>query len=256
MPKRAFAVVAHPDDIEFVMAGTLLHLQAAGYEIHCMNIANGCCGSTQYGREELAKLRHLEALDACQSVGAVYHESIAPDLEVFYDRPTLARLASIMRLVAPEILLVHAPSDYMEDHMNSCRLAVTAAFTRGMPNFPVDPPRPPIDQPVTIYHAQPHGNRDPLGAVVHPHYYVDIGDVLARKTDMLGRHRSQRGWLDESQGFDSYLQTMHDLMREVGRMSGRFEFAEGWRKHHYPGFCAPEADPLVAALGDRCLVAS
>ena len=51
-----------------------------------------------------------------------------------------------MREVAPEILLVHAPSDYMEDHMNACRLAVTAAFARGMPNYPTSPPRPPVEQ--------------------------------------------------------------------------------------------------------------
>ena len=43
--KHAFAVAAHPDDIEFVMAGTLILLRRAGYELHYMNIANGCCGS-------------------------------------------------------------------------------------------------------------------------------------------------------------------------------------------------------------------
>ena len=33
-------------------------------------------------------------------------------------------------------------------------------------------------------------------------------------------------WLDRSQGLDSYLAAMHELGREVGRMSGRFEYAE------------------------------
>ena len=41
--KHAFAIAAHPDDIEFQMAGTLILLQRAGYEIHYMNIANGSC---------------------------------------------------------------------------------------------------------------------------------------------------------------------------------------------------------------------
>ncbi len=256
MTKRAFAVAAHPDDIEFVMAGTLLHLQHAGYEIHYMNVANGCCGSTVYGRDELIRMRRDEAIEACRLVGAVFHESLANDMEVLYDRPTLFRLASVMREVAPEIVLTHAPSDYMEDHQNTCRLAVTAAFARGMPNFPVDPPRAAVDQAVTVYHAQPHGNRDPLGVVVRPHVFVDVADKLDQKTAMLACHKSQGAWLDTSQGFDSYLQTMHDLMREVGQMSGRFTHAEGWRKHHHPGFCAPEADPLIAAIGDRCIVES
>ena len=42
---RALAIAAHPDDIEFVMAGTLLMLQRAGWEIHCLNVANGNLGS-------------------------------------------------------------------------------------------------------------------------------------------------------------------------------------------------------------------
>ncbi|MEO6036439.1 MAG: PIG-L family deacetylase, partial [Verrucomicrobiota bacterium] len=44
-PKIAFAVAAHPDDIEFMMAGTLLLLKNAGYEIHYMNLSRGNCGS-------------------------------------------------------------------------------------------------------------------------------------------------------------------------------------------------------------------
>ena len=43
--KTAIAIAAHPDDIEFYMAGTLLLLKRAGYEIHYMNVANGNCGS-------------------------------------------------------------------------------------------------------------------------------------------------------------------------------------------------------------------
>ncbi len=155
-----------------------------------------------------------------------------------------------MRDVAPEILLVHAPVDYMEDHMNACRLAVTAAFARGMSNFPTDPPRPAVDQPVTIYHAQPHGNRDPLGQSVRPSLIVDITSVLDRKAAALACHGSQRQWLDASQGLDSYIETMKSLSREVGAMSDRFEYAEGWRRHLHLGFCSESADPLRAALGE------
>jgi hypothetical protein len=46
---------------------------------------------------------------------------------------------------------------------------------------------------------------------------------------------------------------MEDLGREVGAMSGRLEFAEGWRKHLHAGFCAPDADPLKTAISNRCL---
>jgi LmbE family N-acetylglucosaminyl deacetylase len=246
--RRAFALAAHPDDIEFVMAGTLLLLGRAGYELHYMTIANGCCGSTEHDAVTTAAIREREARDAARTLGATFHPSLTDDLAIFYDRPTLARLAAVMRDVAPEILLVHSPDDYMEDHMNACRLAVTAAFARGMPNFPTEPPRPTVDQPVTIYHAQPHGNRDPLGQSVRPSLFVDIASVLDKKAAALACHRSQQQWLDASQGFGSYIETMKSLCREVGAMSGQFEFAEGWRKHLHLGFCSDQVDPLRAAL--------
>ncbi|MBI2823604.1 MAG: PIG-L family deacetylase [Planctomycetia bacterium] len=254
MPRRAFAIAAHPDDIEFVMAGTLLRLRAAGYEIHYMNVANGCCGSSTHDAAATVALRRAEAMQACELVGAVFHESLTNDLEIFYDKPLLSRLAAIVREVAPRIVLTHAPADYMEDHMNASRLAVTAAFARGMPNFPVDPPTPTFDDPVTIYHAQPHGNRDALWQPVRPGIFVDVTGVLNEKTAMLIMHQSQKQWLDESQGFDSYLEAMRELSREVGRMSGRFEYAEGWRKHSHLGFCGPDDDPLVTALPAELVV--
>jgi len=39
----------------------------------------------------------------------------------------------------------------------------------------------------------------------------------------------------------------------VGGWSGRFDYAEGWRRRLPTGFCAPEDDPLVAVLGPSCL---
>jgi LmbE family N-acetylglucosaminyl deacetylase len=249
-PRRAFAVGAHPDDIEFFMAGTLIQLGRVGYELHYLSIANGCCGSTQFGPGQTMEIRRHEAMAAAASIGAKFHPSLVNDMEIFYDSPTLARLAAVMRQVAPEILLVHAPSDYMEDHEAACRLAVSAAFAREMPNFRTDPLLPAIRGPVTIYHAQPHGNRTPLCELVRPNQFVDITGVIDQKTAMLEFHRSQGDWLDTTQGVHTLADAMKALSREVGAMSGRFEYAEGWRKHLHMGFCGPDDDPLAAALGD------
>ena len=230
------------------MAGTLLLLGRAGYEIHYMNVANGCCGSAEMNKEETAATRRDEAMAAAASVGAIFHGSLTDDLMIFYEPKLLARLAAVMREVAPEILLVQSPQDYMEDHQNCVRLAVSAAFVRGMPNCVTDPPRAPVDQPVTLYHAQPHGNLDPLRQAVTPDFYVDIGSVIEEKRAMLASHASQKIWLDRTQGMDAYLDTMQAMAREVGAMSGRYEYAEGWRRRLHLGFCDEEADPLAEAL--------
>ena len=251
--KTAFALAAHPDDIEFLMSGTLMLLGEAGYELHYMNLSDGCLGTTQYDPATIAAMRRREAMEAAASIGAVYHESISRDLDIFYDRETLAKVASVVREVAPDILLTHSPVDYMEDHINTCRLAVTAAFARGMPNFPVTPDRPPVMKPVTVYHAQPYSNHDPLNQLVVPNLFVDVSDHEEKKVAMLSKHQSQKRWLDESQGLDSYLQTLRDLDAEVGRLSGQFQYAEGWRRHLHLGFGGPDDCPLSETLA-HCIL--
>lgn len=247
-PPRAFAIVAHPDDIEFGMAGTMFLLVDHGWEVHYMNVGTGSCGSTEHDAETIAAIRIEESKQAAAHLNATFHPPLAPDLEIFYERSLLMRLSSIVRRVAPDILLLPALDDYMEDHMNVARLGVTAAFSRGMPNFPVDPPEPPISKPVTIYHAQPHGNHDRINRIVEPDIFIDITEVVEEKAAMLSEHASQKSFLEASQGMNAYIDTMRKFSRFVGKLSGQCEFAEGWRRHNPLGFCAPDADPLVKTL--------
>jgi len=254
MTKRAFALAAHPDDIEFQMAGTLILLGRSGYELHYMNIANGSCGTVEHSKAEIIAIRRAEAQAAAASIGAIFHESLVDDLAIFYEPELLARVAAVMREVAPQILLVQSPQDYMEDHQNAARLGVTAAFSREMPNFTTIPPRLPVSQPVTVYHAQPHSNRDPLRQMIRPDLYVDISTVLAEKRAMLARHTSQKAWLDQSQAMDAYLNVMTANSAAVGKMSGKFSYAEGWRRRLHFGFCDETSDPLADALSKWVMI--
>ena len=248
MTKKVFAVAAHPDDIEFMMAGTLFLLKEAGYEVHYMNVANGDRGSEEYDQVTAAQVRREEARHAAAFLGAHWHESICSDLEIFYTPDLMMKMTAVIREVEPEILLVQYPFDYMEDHCNAARLAVSAAFTRGMMNWPSMPPRAAVTGEVTVYHAMPYGLHDPLRQLVMPHFFVDIGSVLASKREMLAYHRSQKEWLDASQGMDSYLLEMEKQAAACGKLSGQYQYAEGWIRRLHLGFCAPEADPLDQVL--------
>ena len=250
----ALAIAAHPDDIELMMAGTLLLLGQAGYELHIFNIANGSCGTATEDAETIAARRLEEARASARLLGATLHEPLTRDAEIFYDKPLLTQTGAVVRTVNPRIVLTHSPQDYMEDHMNACRLAVSAVFCRGMRNFPADPPRPPVEGEATVYHALPWGLRDPLRRVIRAGQYAAIGSVLAAKREALACHKSQKEWLDQSQGLDSYLDTMEDMAAQVGRQSGAFSYAEGWRRHLHLGFCSEHADPLGDALGERHLI--
>lgn len=250
----AIAITAHPDDIEFIAGGTLLMLKQAGWDIHYFNVSRGNCGSVQYDSETTARIRLKEGMDAARILGAQFHEPIANDMEIVYTPELMRKVSAAIREAKASIVLTHSPVDYMEDHTNTCRLAVSAAFTHGMPNWITDPPRPPYDGDVTVYHAMPHGLRTPLRQSVVAGAYVNTSSVHAIKREALAAHQSQKHWLDVSQGMDSYLVSMDELSRKVGRLSGSFEYAEGWRRHLHLGFSATDHDPLQKALGVNYLV--
>ena len=203
--KTVFAVSAHPDDIEFTMAGTMLLLKDRGWDLHYMTVSNGSWGTATMTRE---------------------------------------------REVKPDVVLCQSPSDYMEDHQNAVRLAVTAAFCRGMTNAPTEPPMPATFQDVAVYHAAPHGNRDAMRKLVRSERYVDVSSVIPRKRAALACHKSQKEWLDVSQGYDSYLDSMQEAAALTGKLSGKYEYAEGWRRHNSLGFSGEDYDPLGEALAD------
>lgn len=246
----ALAMGAHPDDIEFMMAGTLLLLRKAGVEIHLCNLANGCYGSEVYSKEEAARVRTKEAEAAARIAGAVFHAPLFDDTAVFYDAPSLAKVTAIVREVDPDIVLTLSRYDYMEDHEYASRLTSSAVFNRCLPSYVTVPPRPSTKKPVAVYHSLPHSLMDMQRNPVVPEFIVDIGDVMSLKREMLAQHASQKEWLDATQGMDSYLESMADAARTVGTRFGGCAYAEGWRRHNHMGYCSPDFAPLQTLLAD------
>jgi len=248
------AVGAHPDDIEFMMAGTLLLLKDTGMEIHMWNLSSGNCGSDSLTGEEITDIRWKEARASAHIAGATLHLPITDDIDIFYEKPLITRIAAVIRRIHPLIILVPSPEDYMEDHQNTSRLVVTAAFVRGMRNYMTSPPEKPWNGHTVLYHAMPHGLTDGMRKRIRAEYYINITSVIDRKRSMLSMHTSQQEWLDHSQGEGSYQSLMESMAEETGAKSGRFEFAEGWRRHSHLGFCPPDHDPLGEFLGSSCWI--
>jgi len=235
------------------MAGTLLLLKRAGWEIHYLNVASGNCGSAHWSAEKSRAIRRREAQQAAKILGAHWHPPLCDDLEVFNELKLLRRLAAIIREVKPTVVLTHSPQDYMEDHTNTCRLAVTAAFARGMPNFRTRPTRKHVESNVAVYHAMPHGLCDGVRQRIVPEAFVNTTSVHEMKLLALACHRSQKEWLDVSQGMGSYLKAMNETSLTIGKLSKRFKHAEGWRRHSHLGFSATDVDLVRILLGKNYL---
>ncbi len=93
-PKTVMAIAAHPDDTEFMMAGTLLLLQQAGWKVHCLILSNGDCGTPDKTKAAIVAERLKEAKAAFGRAGFVFHKPFVGDLEIFYEKKLLERVIS------------------------------------------------------------------------------------------------------------------------------------------------------------------
>lgn len=247
MPDTVLSVLAHPDDAEFLCAGTLLRLaREHGWQIHIASMTPGDCGSTEHSPDEIARIRRQEGARAAALLGACYHCLEERDLLIFYHERPLERVTRLLRSVRPRIVLTHSPADYMLDHEMTSTLTRAAVFGAPAPNFLLDRGHPPALPAVPhLYYCDPIEGKDALGRPVEPDFRIDISAVMDAKTEMLAAHASQRDWLRKHHGMDHYVESMRSWCRQRGRQAG-VSFAEGFRQHKGHGY--PPANLLGKLL--------
>jgi LmbE family N-acetylglucosaminyl deacetylase len=243
------ALFAHPDDAEFLCAGTLAHLAGRGLKIHIATMTAGDGGSTVLPAAKISNIRRGEARRASKLLGADYSCLNEKDLTVFYDRKTLAKVMEVVRKTNPSMVFTHSPVDYMVDHEITSHLCQTACFGAMAPNFRTGSSRPakPLRSVPHLYYAEPFGGRDILGQEIHPTLFVDIAETFPRKAQMLACHESQQEFLREQQGIPRLLEMMRAMAERAGRIS-HLSAAEGFRQHLGQGF--PQDDLLGGFLGE------
>ncbi len=247
MTNTIVSVLAHPDDAEFLCAGTLLRLRALGWEVHIASMTPGDCGSAEFPAEDISRIRREEGRRAAETIGGAYHCLEERDLLVSYNDRALERVTRLLRDVRPRIVITHSPSDYMLDHEMTSTLARAAAFAAPIPNFLSDRNiGPPIERIPHLYYCDPLEAKDLFGRDVAPGFCIDISAVIDAKAAMLACHASQREWLLKHHGMDQYLQAMRDAGAHRGRVAG-VAYAEGFRQHL--GHSYPQDNLLGELLG-------
>ncbi len=244
------SILAHPDDAEFLCAGTLIRLtREHGWQVHIATMTPGDCGSAEHGPEEISRIRRAEGAAAAAVIGAQYHCLEERDLLVFFQERPLERVTRLLRAVRPRVVLTHSPSDYMLDHEMTSTLVRAATFAAPIPNFLRDRGHAaPLAHIPRLYYCDPIEGKDPLGREVSPGFAIDISAVINTKADMLACHASQRNWLLKHHGMDQYLQAMRDWSSRRGREAG-VAFAEGFRQHL--GHSYPQDNLLGKLLGAK-----
>ncbi len=243
----ALSVLAHPDDAEFLCAGTLIRLaKEKGWEIHIATMTPGDCGSAVLPPEEISNIRRQEGENAAKVIGGHFHCMEERDLLVAYNDRTLEKVTRLLRMVKPKIVFTHSPSDYMLDHEMTSTITRAACFNAPIPNFFPDEECLPLPAIPTLYYCDAIEGKDPLGNSVVPQFGIDISSVIETKVEMMACHASQREWLLKHHGMDQYLQALRDWATHRGKTCG-VPYAEGYRQHL--GHSYPQENLLGALLG-------
>src|SRR5688572_28427437 len=188
--KSALSFLAHPDDAEFLCAGTLIRLREAGWDVHIATATAGDCGTMTQDKWSISATRTGEGRQAAELIGATYHCLDERDIFVVFDKPTIQKTIELFRRVCPSLVFTHAAKDYMMDHEVVSMLARAASFAYGIPNVS-DLPRPADAVIPHLYYCDPVGGVDPYGKPVEPTTFVDVTRQYEKKQAMLAAHASQ-----------------------------------------------------------------
>ena len=224
IPDRAMFIYAHPDDIEFGVAGTAALWAKHGCEVTYVVLTDGNVGSHEAGMtaEKLAEIRRAEQTAAASVAGAKClflgeHDGLLqPTLEL---RKKLVRL---IRQYRPNAVVCGDPTvyfpgdDYINhpDHRAAGQLAIDAVFPAAemhllYPELDAEGLQP--HKVNYVYVSWPSQR---------PNYFVDITETIDLKIAALRQHASQLGDWDPAE-------RIKEWNNGTGKLVG-FPFAESF----------------------------
>ena len=182
--ERVLAVVAHPDDAELLCAGTLARAKVDGAAIGICVLCQGDKGQPDPPVENLAEVRGAEMAAAARLLGAELIEGRFPDGELFDGPEPRKVVVELFRCFRPTLVLAHSAKDYHPDHRAASQLAEAASwFCASAGHKTVSRP---IDRPPAVWWMDTIDMASFL-----PDLYIDIGDFVETKRQMLRCHKSQ-----------------------------------------------------------------
>ena len=221
IPHSAMVIVAHPDDAEFTVAGTVATWTQAGCRVVYVVCTDGNAGSHEPGmtRERLAELRRTEQRAACAALGV--HEVVFLGYDDGTLQPTIELrrdLVGAIRTYKPEAVIVSDPTVlfYGDEYINhpDHRAAGQAAIDAAAPACAMPLLWPEAGPPHRVRQIYVYGNPQ-------ANTWVDISTTIELKIAALRRHASQMGDWDPTEMIRAWNS-------ETGREKG-LTYAEAFR---------------------------
>ena len=248
--ERILAFGCHPDDVEFMCAGTLALLADKGYEIHIATMTGGEVGHPTMTNQQIRAQRLQEAKRAAEIIGGHYHYAGGYDLEVEFNNFYRKITTRVIREVDPLIVLTLPPMDYLADHEQTSCLVRNAAYIASVPLYDCGVSTTPIKRFPYLYYWNAANLTDIFGRALPLHFGIDVTSVMKTKEKMLACHDSQRKWLAYHNKWDAYIETMKEWTKKQGQVIGR-EYGECFIQHLGNGH--PQDNILKTILKDFCI---
>ncbi len=193
---NVLAFGCHPDDVEVNCAGTLAKCVKRGDKVTVCHVCNGNLGHEIIEPDELRAIRREEAKTAGKLAGIEVLTCDIDDVKVYSaNKEHRDRVVDIIRKVNPDVIITHAPNDYMPDHVAVSQLVFDASFAATVPHYETSEKG--AAKMAAIYYMD---NLAGVGTL--PTEYVDITDEIDLKLEMLESHVSQLKWMRDHDNID------------------------------------------------------
>jgi len=203
--EKILVVTAHPDDVDFGVAGSVALWVKAGIDVAYCIVTDGDAGGSDrtISRPEMAAIRQKEQRAAAAEVGVTQVSFLGyPDGRVVPSIELRRDISRQVRIHRPERLVCQSPDRMWDrigashpDHLAAGEAAVCAAYPDA---------RNPFAHPELLEEGlEPHAVSEIwLMAAPGANRVVDVTDTFDRKLAALLRHRSQVG---DAEGLEARL---------------------------------------------------
>lgn len=199
-PNRLMVIMAHPDDAEFICAGTIARWVSEGTEVVYVLVTSGDKGSNDptMTPAQLVAIREAEQLEAARILGVAQVEFLRyRDAEVVADLTLRRDLVRLMRRYRPDAVLCQDPTaryygqEYIQhpDHIAVGEATLAAVFPSVRDRLTFPELLSEGLEPHVVEHVY-------LAGAKEPDVFVDITPYFERKLAALRAHRSQLGEWD------------------------------------------------------------
>ncbi|MCI0488494.1 MAG: bacillithiol biosynthesis deacetylase BshB1 [Blastocatellia bacterium] len=214
------AIGAHPDDVEFSCAGTLLKLVSLGYSVGILDISRG-----ELGTRGTAEIRASEAAAAAAALKLTVRDNLElPDGHVWLTEESRVRMVRKLREYRPRVIFTHYWEDPHPDHAHTCQIVREAAHVAGLAKYDAETGQRRF-RPLAVAHFL-------FPRTVVPTFVVDITEFAEQKLAVAKCYRSQlydptNKELETAVSNEGFLRRIESRQRFYGSLIA-VEHAEGF----------------------------